>query len=151
MSTTSTEGTWKATALLVAVVMLAFAPIPAMAGEGQDIADMDLQSLLDNVVLSASKHEETLEEAPANVFIVTRAMIENYACRSIAEALSLVPGLHITEEYAFSQVGVRGISNFGDWNTRVMVLIDGRPTTEQYGGTHSIDVPGGNHRQHRPH
>ncbi|MDH3890003.1 MAG: TonB-dependent receptor [candidate division Zixibacteria bacterium] len=139
MTTTNSELSWGATLLLTAVIVVAFAPIPVTAGEERDIADLDLQTLLD-VVLSASKHEETLEEAPANVFIVTRDMIEDYACRSIAEALSLVPGVHITEGYSHSQIGVRGVSNFGDWNSQIMLLIDGRPTTEQYGGTHSIDV-----------
>ncbi len=127
---------------LLAATVIALVPLPASAGGSQDIADIDLQSLLDNVVLSASKHEETLEESPANVFIVTREMIENHACRSIGEALSLVPGIYITEDYSFIQIGVRGVSQFGDWNSRVMTLIDGRPTTEQYGGSHSIDLPG---------
>jgi iron complex outermembrane receptor protein len=115
---------------------------PTVAGASKDIADMDLESLLHNVVVSASKHEETLEEAPANVFIVTQDMINDYACRSIAEALSLVPGIYITQDYSFSQIGVRGMSQFGDWNSRMMILVDGRPTTEQYGGTHSIDLAG---------
>jgi len=69
-------------------------------------------------------------------------MIENYACRDIAEALSLVPGIYITDDYSLAQIGVRGIAQFGDWNSRVMLLLDGHPTSEQYGGTHSIIMPG---------
>lgn len=107
-----------------------------------DVADFDLQGLLDDIVVSASKHQETLEEAPANVFIVSREMIENYGFQSVGEALSIVPGIYITDDYTYSQVGVRGIAFFGDWNSRVMVLVDGRPTNEQYGGTSSIDVTG---------
>jgi len=113
--------------------------VPLLADQSNDIADLDLQSLLDNIVLSASKHKETLEETPANVFIVTREMIEDYGCLDIAEALSLVPGIYITDDYSLSQIGVRGISFFGDWNTRMMVLVDGRPVSEQYGGSNSIN------------
>ena len=113
--------------------------IPLWANQTNDIADLDLQGLLDNIVLSASKHEETLEEAPANVFIITREMIDSYGCIDIDEALSMVPGIYITDDYSLSQIGVRGFSSFGDWNTRMMVLVDGRPTGEQYGGTNSID------------
>lgn len=135
------------TKLMMITVMVAIigliSPAAAGASEGEiDIAEMDLAGLLDNIVLSASKHEETLEEAPANVFIVTSQMIENYGCRNIGEALSLVPGIYITDDYSMSQVGVRGISPYGDWNSHVMVLIDGRPINEQYGGTSSIDMPG---------
>ncbi|MCX6835392.1 MAG: TonB-dependent receptor [candidate division Zixibacteria bacterium] len=112
------------------------------AGGAQDVADLDLENLLDNMVLSASKHRETLEESPANVFVVSRTMIENYGCQSSGEALSLAPGVYVTDDYSVSQIGVRGVSMFGDWNSHVMILIDGRPTNEQYGGTSSIDVPG---------
>jgi len=49
---------------LLTVVLIAFIPSTGITGENRDIAEMDLQSLLDNVVLSASKHEETLEETP---------------------------------------------------------------------------------------
>jgi len=128
-------------AISVAFLLLA-APVSAFADRGRDIADMDLQGLLDDIVLSASKHEETLEESPANVFIISRKMIENYGCRNIGEALSLVPGMYVTNDYSLSQIGVRGISFFGDWNSRVMVLIDGRSITEQYSGSNTIDVNG---------
>jgi iron complex outermembrane receptor protein len=114
----------------------------AKADGAQDVADLDLENLLDNIVLSASKHRETLEESPANVFVVSRAMIENYGCQSIGEALSLAPGMYITDDYSLSQIGVRGVSMFGDWNTHIMILVDGRSTNEQYGGSSSIDVPG---------
>ena len=113
-------------------------------GDKRDIAALNLENLLDDIVLSASKHAETLEESPANVFLITREMIDDYGCRTISEALSLVPGIYITDDYSLSQIGVRGISLFGDWNSHIMVLVDGRPTNEQYGGTSSIEVPGVN-------
>jgi iron complex outermembrane receptor protein len=129
-------------AVISAVILFLVTPDFAFADQGKDIADMDLQGLLDDIVLSASKHEETLEESPANVFIISRKEIENYGCRNIGEALSLVPGLYITDDYSLSMIGVRGTSFFGDWNSRVMVLLDGRSITEQYSGTNSIDVSG---------
>lgn len=112
------------------------------ADGSDDIANLDLGSLLDNVVLSASRHAQTLQESPANVFIVTRDMMDNYGCHDLADALSLVPGLYITDDYSLGQVGVRGISLSGDFNSHIMVLIDGRPLIEQYGGSTNIDMPG---------
>ncbi len=128
----------------VLVVLTLFPPNLqiAQAGEINDIADLSLETLLDKMVISASKHEQSISDAPANVFILTRELIEDYGCTSIGEALSLVPGIYVTNDYSLSQIGVRGASYFGDWNSRIMVLVDGRPMTEQYAGTNSIDVIG---------
>lgn len=130
------------TELLITIFAVLSLAMPAQTRESRDVADLDLESLLDNVVVSASKHQETLEETPANVYILTRAMIEKYGCRTIGEALALAPGIYITDDHSLTQVGVRGVSSFGDWNSHVMVLIDGRPLNEQYGGSSSIDVSG---------
>ncbi|PKK83223.1 MAG: hypothetical protein CVT49_09455 [candidate division Zixibacteria bacterium HGW-Zixibacteria-1] len=121
------------------IILLLALPLAGLAGDGIDIADMDLDRLLDDIVVSASKKAERLEETPANVFVITRDMIENFGCQNIGEALSLAPGLYITNDYSLSQIGIRGVSEYGDWNSHVLVLIDGRPTCEQYGGTSSID------------
>ncbi len=45
---------------------------PAPAAQSNDIANLDLQSILNNIILSASKHEETIEEMQAGVFNITR-------------------------------------------------------------------------------
>jgi outer membrane cobalamin receptor len=78
--------------LFYAVIFLLMLWItPLRADQTNDIANLDLQSLLDNIVLSASKHEETLEETPANVFIVTREMIDNYTSYPLHSSWSGVP------------------------------------------------------------
>lgn len=127
---------------LLIVFVISLAGISTFAADSQDVNDLDINSLLDQIVLSASKHAETLEEAPANVFVVDRKMIDSYGLLSVGDALSLVPGFYVTDDYSLSQIGVRGASAFGDWNSRVMVLIDGRPTGEQYAGSNSIDNVG---------
>jgi outer membrane receptor for ferrienterochelin and colicins len=127
---------------LLVIGLLCTSLTPTFAQDSKDIADLSLDSLLDNIVVAASKHEETLEESPANVFIVSQAMIDNYGCQTIGEALALVPGIYVTDDYSLAQIGVRGISTFGDWNSHVMLLIDGRSTSEQYGGTSNLEESG---------
>ena len=56
----------------VLVFVLIMSALAAQARNTQDIATLDLQSLLEKVVLGASKHQETLEETPANAFIINR-------------------------------------------------------------------------------
>ncbi|MEE9441759.1 MAG: TonB-dependent receptor [candidate division Zixibacteria bacterium] len=127
---------------VVSICLLSFFSMAVCAGEVSDINELDFDGLLDDIVFSASRHAETLEESPANVFIITKEMIDNFGFLDIGEALSVVPGLYITDDYSLSQIGVRGISAFGAWNSHVMVLVNGRPITEQYAGTNSIDLPG---------
>lgn len=66
---------------------------PLLADQSTDIADLDLQSLLDNIVLSASKHEEVLAATPTSLFIVTHEMIEDYGCPGDVGILPIAAGI----------------------------------------------------------
>ena len=128
--------------LLMTMIVISMGTQSLYADDTFNIADLDLENLLDEVVISASKHEETLEETPANVYIITSKTMAIYGCQSIADALTLVPGIYITDDYSYSQIGVRGLAFAGDWNSHVMLMIDGRPVLDQYSGSSSIDVSG---------
>jgi len=54
----------------------------ATGSNSTDIADLNLESLIDDVVVSTSKHTETIEETPASVSVITRETIDRYAFRS---------------------------------------------------------------------
>ena len=79
---------------------------------------------MDGVVVTASKIEEEPFKAPANVDVVTRAMIEANHYINISEALKNVPGVTIQsygtggENYSSNQIYINGTSN-------VVFLIDG--------------------------
>ncbi len=123
------------------IQLLAITPA-AFAQEETDVDSLDLSNLLDNIVMSVSKREETLDEAPGSVFLITRDMIERYGFETVADALAIVPGLYVNKDFTLTTVGVRGISLFGDWNSRVILLIDGRSSVELYSGTSNFDLPG---------
>ena len=99
----------------------------AGASDKVDIADLELESLLDPEVVSASRRLEKVSEAPASVFVLTAEEIRDQGFRSIAEALASVPGLFVADQRAFQYLGVRGINIPDDESTHVLVMIDGHP------------------------
>jgi len=77
------------------------------------------------IVYSAAKYEQKIHEAPASVTIVTAEQIRKYGYRTFAQVLQSVPGLFATSDRNYDYLGIRGFSRPGDYNSRVLLLIDG--------------------------
>ena len=113
-------------ALMFLILLFAAADAPsAMAQNSRDLGDASLQELLNTDVYSASKHEQKSSDAPSSVTVVTAHEIQKYGYRTLADILQSVSGFYITYDRDYSYVGVRGFGRLGDWNSRVLVLVDG--------------------------
>lgn len=118
------HGTLPAT-ILVAVLAL----VHGQAGAQPDQLDFfgaSLEELATITVESASRHEESLMEAPAAVSVITREEIVHSAAHTIPEILQYVVGLDgYTKTRTDMDVAARG--NAYDETAKMLVLIDGQP------------------------
>ncbi len=102
------------------------------------LAELDLSELMQlevEEVVGATRHSQLREEAPSAVTVLTARQIRDHGYRTLAEALRSVPSLHVTYDRNYSYLGVRGFYAPGDYNSRVLLLVDGhRLNYGVYGG-----------------
>ncbi len=94
--------------------------------------------MLSNVVLTASKSEQTVHLAPASVSMVKAGELRDRDVRTFDEALELVPGLNLQRTMGVSvqSLSLRGSSEVagGGVGNRVLLAIDGRPALSSDSG-----------------
>ena len=106
---------------------------PVNAGEtankqGSDLKNLSIEQLMDlevDTVYGASKYEQKITEAPSSVSIVTASEIKKFGYRTLADILKSVRGFYITSDRNYSYVGVRGFGRPGDYNSRILIQVDG--------------------------
>lgn len=120
--------------LLLTTMLLAVSlPISADENNQQPSESTDEQSLLFGdlpSVFTASRHEQPITKAPASVDVITSEQIKRYGWRTVSAMLGSLPGFLSTYDRAYNHVGVRGFAPPGDYNTRILVLIDGHRVNE---------------------
>ena len=115
------------TGMWVFGALAAFSPAAgfAFSDRSQDLTEMSLEDLMNIPVMGASKYAQKLSEAPADVSIVTREEIKKYGYRTLADILRSVRGFYVTYDRNYSYLGVRGFNRPGDYNMRILFLVDG--------------------------
>jgi iron complex outermembrane receptor protein len=94
----------------------------------KDLSEASLEELSNIQVYSASKHLQSASEAPASVTVITADDIQKHGYRTLADILQSVRGFYVTYDRDYSYVGVRGFGRPGDWNSRILLLVDGHRT-----------------------
>jgi outer membrane receptor for ferrienterochelin and colicins len=110
-------------ALVAAFLLLSICD--AQEQKSQDLTTMSIEQLSEITIYTASKHAQNLSDAPSSVTVVTAKEIQEYGYRTLADILQAVRGFYITYDRYESYVGVRGFGRLGDWNSRILLLIDG--------------------------
>lgn len=110
-------------ALLFCLPLLAVSPC-AHASE-VDITQISLEQLLDISIIGASKYAQKQSDVAAAVNVITREEIKAFGWRNLNDALATLPGIHTTYDRQYSYLGTRGFGLPGDYNTRVLLTING--------------------------
>jgi outer membrane receptor protein involved in Fe transport len=118
--------------LLVAGLALAAAvPAFAQAGGAQQPAQKDANdpnsplSFEDQVVVSASRSEQELVNAPAAVTLITTETIQNSPATNVGDLLRLVPGMNVTQVSA-RDINLTTRGSTSTLATSQLALVDGR-------------------------
>ena len=85
---------------------------------------------MDVMIVSASKRSQKASEVAASAFVITREDIRRYGYRTLAESLRRISGLYISSDRNYNYLGVRGFSLPGDYNTKILLLVNGHRTND---------------------
>jgi iron complex outermembrane receptor protein len=128
------------------VVLATTLALPALAqtsvGETQQAAEPD--SGIAEVVVTAQRREQKLQEVPLAVTALTTEQIENRGIDNVADLSALAPGLQISKEptsSTTSQIAIRGLVavNAGIyWDSPVGIYVDGVYIGKAQGGIFDV-------------
>jgi outer membrane receptor for ferrienterochelin and colicins len=130
------SGVWAASLILLLTFFLTAGWTEASSSNDNlppDLTDLSLEELMEieiPTVYSASKYEQKVTQAPSSVSIVTAEEIKKYGYRTLADILRSIRSFYISYDRNYSSLGVRGFNRPGDYNSRILLLIDGHRINE---------------------
>lgn len=115
---------WFSTSLLLAV----------SASAQQTPEPLSLEQLLqqpahgqaaDVEVSTANRLQQSAAQSSQVTYLITAEEISRLNLRTLGEVLSLLPGLYVSSDSTFGYLTARGIGRPGDYNSRLLFLVDG--------------------------
>ena len=76
-------------------------------------------------VEAATKTLARASDAPGSITVISREELQAFGYQTVAEALRAVRGVYLSDDRTYTSLGFRGISPLGDFNNRVLILVDG--------------------------
>jgi len=116
----------KITAILATAILPLLATAHAAEHNGRDdLTELSLADLAQVTVVAASKKEQHISQVAASAFVISHDEIHRHGYRTLGEALGRISGMYLSSDRNYDYLGVRGYSLPGDYNTRILLLIDG--------------------------
>lgn len=115
---------------MVALCVAMALGLPARALPAGDLTALSLEQLLELKIVGASKYAQAQDEVAAAAVVITRQEIRASGWRTLEEALASLPGIHTTDNHQITSLGARGFGLPGDFNTRLLVMINGNRVNE---------------------
>ena len=90
-----------------------------------DLTNLSVEDLAQVRLSTASRHLTDARKAPAAVTVIGSDEIRRQGWLTLADLLRTVPGFYTASDRTYTYLGVRGFLQSGDYNARVLLLIDG--------------------------
>ena len=100
----------------------------ASGGAPVDLTELSLQELMAvkiERVSTPSRFTQEASEAPASVSVITSEEISVFGYRTLADIMRSVRGMYVTYDRSYTYLGMRGFSRPSDYNSRMLLLVDG--------------------------
>ncbi len=115
----------------LAAFLLVLVPAVHAQQAATDYTEFNLDELVAmDLVYGASQYAQKVVDAPASVTVITGDEIRTFGSRTLGDVLATVPGFYVSYDRSYEYVGVRGFGRPGDYNARVLVLMDGHPIND---------------------
>jgi iron complex outermembrane receptor protein len=109
-------------------------PLPAADDEPSSSASLlAASSAEEDVVVGAAKREQSLGSVASAVTVVSGDRLRRFGYRTVGEAVAAVAGVYLVDNRLSYSIGIRGLQIPGDFNTRILVLVDGASINESWG------------------
>lgn len=76
-------------------------------------------------VSTSARYVQNSGQSSQVTYIVTDEEISNFSLRTVGEILSFLPGLYVSTDGTYGYLTARGIGRPGDYNSRLLFLVDG--------------------------
>jgi outer membrane receptor for ferrienterochelin and colicins len=96
----------------------------------------------EDVVVGAAKREQSLGNVASAVTVISGDRLRRFGYRTIGEAVAAVAGVYLVDNRLSYSVGIRGLQIPGDFNTRILVLVDGASVNEAWGAFAGVGFDG---------
>ncbi len=107
----------------------------AQAQPADELFDMSLEQLLNQPVVTASRYQQTVQEAPAIITVLSAEQIRHSGATSLYQLLEQVTSFYMTGSHFFPNnvSAIRGdLLTHAD--NHVLILLNGKPLRESYSG-----------------
>lgn len=123
---------WKSrcrSALLATVVVVGWhvhaQTLPDAAG-----LPLSLEELASVELYATDQYVRQLTRSGSVGSVVTEEDIRAFGYRNLSDILRSLPGLYVSYDRSYSYLASRGYGNVGDWNSRILFLVDGHRINE---------------------
>lgn len=113
---------------IILMSLLMFIPIPGSMTFAADSEEEQEVFTLDEVVVTATRHEKKVDDLSGNVDVISRSEIEESTATTIPGLMESIPGIFVNDNYGNGMsisVGLRGVEP--GRGLKVLVMVNGVP------------------------